>query len=54
MCMENSYVNTTKGRREFLDAVDMVCINCHYCIEETCETCPVRKTVDELAEIENK
>lgn len=36
--------------REFLNAVDVVCINCHYCKEEICETCPVRKTVDEKSE----
>lgn len=52
--MEVSYVNTQKGRKEFLDAVDTVCINCHYCREEVCETCPVRKTVDELPEAQSE
>lgn len=32
---------------DFLDAVDIVCIECHYLNEETCATCPVRKTVEE-------
>lgn len=50
--MEISYVNTQKGRKEFLDAVDTVCINCHYCKEEVCDTCPVRKTCDELPEVQ--
>lgn len=47
--MEKSYIDTADGRMKFLDAVDMVCINCHYCKEEYCETCPVRNTCDELA-----
>ena len=34
--------------REYLDAVDVVCINCHYLSEETCENCPVRKTCDDI------
>ena len=50
--MEVSYVNTQKGRQEFLDAVDTVCINCHYGSDEVCETCPVRKTCDELPEVQ--
>lgn len=50
--MEVSYVNSVKGRKEFLEAVDTVCINCHYCREEVCETCPVRKTCDELSEVQ--
>lgn len=50
--MEVSYVNTQKGRREYLDAVDTVCVNCHYGNDEVCETCPVRKTCDELPEVE--
>ena len=37
--------------KKFLDAVDVVCLDCHYLSEETCETCPVRKTVDELSDI---
>ena len=31
----------------FFDAVDTVCLDCHYLSEETCVNCPVRKTVDE-------
>lgn len=49
--MEVSYVNTQKGRKEYLDAVDTVCVNCHYGNDEVCETCPVRKTCDELPEV---
>ena len=52
--MEISYVNTKQGRLEYLHAVDTVCINCHYCREEVCETCPVRKTVDELPEAQSE
>lgn len=36
--------------RKYLDAVDDVCINCHYLNEKTCETCPVRKTCDDVYE----
>ena len=50
--MEVSYVNRPEGRKAFLEAVDTVCINCHYCREEVCETCPVRKTCDELPEVQ--
>ena len=50
--MEVSYVNSPEGRKEFLDAVDTVCINCHYGNDEVCETCPVRKTCDELPEVQ--
>ena len=32
--------------KEFLSAVDTVCINCHYLGEETCAGCPVRRTCD--------
>ena len=49
--MKESYVNSAKGRQEFLNAVDTVCINCNYGSDEVCETCPVRKTCDELPEI---
>ena len=31
----------------FLEAVDIVCMECHYLSEETCLECPVRKTADE-------
>jgi hypothetical protein len=30
----------------FIKAVDVVCINCVCMSEETCEKCPVRKTVN--------
>ena len=33
----------------FLDAVDVVCINCVKLSEENCEKCPVRITCDVLA-----
>lgn len=29
----------------FYDAVDIVCMECFF-VEDTCETCPVRKVVD--------
>ena len=48
MGMEISYVNTTEGRLKYQSAVDMVCNQCHYCKEDTCESCPVKKTVDEI------
>jgi len=35
-----------KTYKDFLSAVDTVCINCHYLGEETCAGCPVRKTCD--------
>lgn len=31
--------------KEYLDAVDRVCLDCAFG-EDTCPTCPVRKTVD--------
>lgn len=31
--------------KEYLDAVDRVCLDCAFG-EETCPTCPVRRTVD--------
>lgn len=40
--------NKIQEREEFLNAVDTVCGTCHYCEEEYCSSCPVRKTVDEL------
>lgn len=33
---------------KFLDAVDVVCGECGYLSEETCENCPVRKTCDDI------
>jgi hypothetical protein len=50
--VKESYVNSAKVRQEFLDAVDTVCINCHYGSDEFCETYPVRKTCDELPEVQ--
>lgn len=32
----------------YLEAVDIVCMECHYLSEETCSDCPVRKTADEI------
>ena len=34
--------------KQFLEAVDIVCINCIKLNEETCEHCPVRITADVL------
>jgi len=36
---------------DFLEAVDVVCMECHYLCEETCAACSVRKTCEET---ENK
>lgn len=33
---------------KFFDSVDTVCLNCGYLSEETCESCPVRKTCDDI------
>lgn len=35
-------------REQFLKAVDEVCNNCIFESEDSCENCPVRKTVDSL------
>ena len=40
-----------KSQRDFLDAVDIVCINCLKNSEENCEKCPVRYTCDKLMDI---
>jgi len=37
---------TKKDHDAFIKAVDVVCINCVGISEETCEKCPVRKTVN--------
>ena len=42
----NSMTITKKEHEAFLKAVDLVCINCVCLNEQTCENCPVRKTVD--------
>ncbi len=39
---------TNDGFRKFDDAVDIVCGDCNYRSEDTCETCPVRKTWDDM------
>lgn len=31
----------------YIEAVDIVCLECHYLEEDTCDKCPVRKTVEE-------
>ena len=31
----------------FLKAVDIVCMKCHYLSKKTCANCPVRKTCNE-------
>ena len=36
----------------YIEAVDKVCLECHYLNEETCSKCPVRKTVQEMEEEE--
>lgn len=41
-----------KTYRQFLDAVDIVCLYCHYGNDETCGGCPVRKTCDNKIERE--
>lgn len=33
---------------DYFDAVDIVCLDCHYLSEDECSNCPVRKTVDEI------
>lgn len=33
---------------KFFDAADVVCLDCHYCQEDICCDCPVRKTADEI------
>ena len=37
-------------QKKYLEAVDTVCMECAF-QEETCETCPVRKTVDQVKEM---
>ena len=34
--------------KEFFNAVDIVCLNCHYTDENDCEKCLVRKTCDDI------
>ena len=49
--MSGKYINTLAGRFEFLDAVDIVCAECHYGADEVCKDCPVRKTTDKIQEV---
>lgn len=35
---------------EFLDASQIVCMECAYASEKNCERCPVRKTLDRVKE----
>lgn len=37
---------------KFFEAVDIVCMDCHFASEETCKDCPVRKTCDAMNEKE--
>ena len=39
-----------KTYKEYLNAVDTVCLYCHYGNDEACESCPVRKTCDNMGE----
>jgi hypothetical protein len=39
--------------KQFLNAVDIVCINCLKLSEENCEKCPVRFTCDHLADAQS-
>lgn len=39
---------------KFFDAVDVVCMECHFLSEETCSNCPVRKTCDNMNAMEEK
>lgn len=35
-------------RSEYMDAVDVVCLECNYAAPSICDKCPVRNTVDNL------
>lgn len=35
---------------EFLDASQIVCMECAYASEKDCDKCPVRKTLDRIVE----
>ena len=39
-------INKEESQKQFLKAVDVVCMACAFLSEEVCETCPGRKTVD--------
>lgn len=42
------YMDKVTANKEYLEAVDTVCMDCDYCSEEPCKDCPVRKTVDRI------
>ncbi len=44
----NKKFDISKANREFLDAVDIVCMNCGEGTDEICVNCPVRHTVDNI------
>ena len=44
---------TREERTEFIEAVDVVCLNCVCGNDEVCKDCPVRKTVDRLVNEED-
>ena len=37
---------TQENKKKYLDAVDLVCINCIYKSGDECQSCLVRKSVD--------
>lgn len=37
---------TKEEKKKYLEAVDLVCINCIYKTGDECKTCLVRKSVD--------
>ena len=37
---------TREDKKKYLEAVDLVCINCIYKTSNECETCLVRESVD--------
>lgn len=37
---------TKEEKKKYLEAVDLVCINCIYRTDNECKTCLVRKSVD--------
>ena len=39
-------INKEEAKKQYLEAVDVVCMDCAFLSEEECEKCPVRKTVD--------
>ena len=41
---------TKEQYKEYLKAVDIVCMDCWYGNPLVCDKCPVRKTCDKLAE----